>query len=60
MVTSPVMDVEVTSSTPARSVPQILNGTLQAQLPVYVTSLEIVHNIAHSKGLVVTSPVMEV
>ena len=42
MVASPVMQVEVASWTPARLVLQILPGTLQAQPPAYVTSLEIV------------------
>ena len=37
MVTTPVMEVKVTSSTPTRSAPQILTGTLQAQLLVLVT-----------------------
>ena len=45
MVTSPVMEVEVATSIPARSVPLILSGELQAQLPVHVTPLEIVHNM---------------
>ena len=37
MVTSPVMEIEITNLTPARSFPRILTGTLQAQLTVYVT-----------------------
>ena len=37
MVTSPVMKVDVSSSIPARSVPRILTGKLQGQLPIHVT-----------------------
>ena len=38
VVTSPVMEVEVTSLFSAKSVPQILTGKLQAQLTVHVTT----------------------
>ena len=38
MVTSPVMEVEVASLIPSRSVPQILGGKLRAQVLVQVTS----------------------
>ena len=42
VATSPVMEVEVVSQTPARSLPGILTGKLLAQLPVHVTSHVIV------------------
>ena len=42
VLTSPVMEAEVTSSIPARSVPCILSGKLQAQLPECDTTQAIV------------------
>ena len=40
LITSPVMEVEVASLIPARSVPQILAGKLQAQLPTSDTYMD--------------------